>query len=196
VRLRRRRPEISAGESPSCISPPPPPRVNTPWTDPGAYTAWDAGSPPRAHACGRCRATRSIALLCRSVHRHAQYPSPPPDYWLEKRIGGGRQWGSLMVSTLPSTSPSHQDEEFDPLPPAPVPRPTSAVELEVLQKPSAREHRRLPWHGERAASFQLISGNVDGKNAREWVMRSPKVYISAPRAHRVAASLSASRTSA
>jgi serine/threonine-protein kinase len=156
---------ISAGESSFVI------RVEESWSESPNIRCMGCGMPaPRDIAISAMPGDGAIDWLCESCIAHRrQYPTPPPDYWIEKRIGGGGMGEVFLARHLPSNRPVAIKMMIPTVAASDRAKAYFRRELEVVK--NLRHPNIVAFHGmvEMEGQFQLVMEYVDGKNAREWV---------------------------
>jgi eukaryotic-like serine/threonine-protein kinase len=160
---------ITAGESAFVV------RVEDTWTEfPVVHCLGCGQGAPRDTAMAAMPGDQSIDWLCDACIDHRRkYPTPPPDYWIEKRIGGGGMGEVFMARHMPSNRPVAIKMMIPTVAASDRAKAYFRRELEVLK--NLRHANIVSYHGmqERDGQFLLIMEYVDGKNAREWVDSLP-----------------------
>jgi eukaryotic-like serine/threonine-protein kinase len=160
---------IIAGESAFLI------HVQDTWTEFPVIRCLGCGQPaPRDTAMAAFPGDDAIEWMCNACIDHRRkYPTPPTDYWIEKRIGGGGMGEVFMGRHLPSNRPVAIKMMIPTVAASDRAKAYFRRELEVLK--NLRHPNIVAFHGmvELDGQFQLIMEYVDGKNAREWVEAFP-----------------------
>jgi len=116
----------------------------------------------------------TIDWLCEACIAHRRkFPTPPPEYWIERRIGGGGMGEVFLARHLKTNRPFAIKMMIPTVAASDRAKAYFRRELEVVK--NLRHPNIVAFHGmiELDGQFQLIMEFVDGKNAREWVETLP-----------------------
>ena len=134
--------------------------------------------------CARCRQTPApvevvadarpgeehLSWVCDTCAQHARrYPTPPPGYWIESRIGGGGMGEVYLIRRESDRHPFALKMMIPTVAAGDRAKLYFRRELEVLK--NLRHPNIVAFHEmyEDAGQFQLVMEYVDGRNAKEWV---------------------------
>jgi hypothetical protein len=116
----------------------------------------------------------AIDWLCDAcIAQRQRFPIPPPDYWIEKWLGGGGMGEVFLARHLPTNRPVAIKMMIPTVAASDRAKAYFRRELEVFKHLRHRNIVEFYEMVETEGQFQLVMEHVDGKNAQEWVEALP-----------------------